>query len=254
MDGIKEFLKKYPYKLESYHFFLLEKLWNFHHDRESDKVMFPKVERLYFEMAGFIALLKKAQKFRDRISIKYKDGSSIEIENPENIDYLLSKMNDLLISNRHEDYMEVFGWEERGKIPSENISKYKTRVSEDEYNYLIASLNESDYIEEPYNEEEIKKIYKYEKAQMYLYNPVMKQRLSFYLTLIVDQFVKDGIFKSGLKTISTEDACFLYDYLLLIGITDDETRNRHEKYEYIKFELRKLKIEDIPKNLRLLVP
>lgn len=62
----------------------------------------------------------------------------------------------------------------------------------------------------------------------------------------IDRFAKKyGYFDNKINTISTVEACFLYDTFNLIGIIEgDESANNQEKYQYIKKELKKAKSEE----------
>lgn len=64
------------------------------------------------------------------------------------------------------------------------------------------------------------------------------------LLSFIDKYSKKyGYFDNELNTISTEEACFLYDTFDLIGlIQGDYSANKQEKYQYIKRELKKAKI------------
>lgn len=61
---------------------------------------------------------------------------------------------------------------------------------------------------------------------------------------VINRYAKEyGYFDNELNTISTEEACILYDTFDLIGlIQGDYSANNQEKYQYIKRELKKAKI------------
>jgi len=255
----KVLIEKYSYKLEYKHYNLLLDLSNYYNEKEGDRIHHPNTERCYYELACMLYILIKARKKGGKLSMKITEEEKasnvkIDIIEHENINYLWKITNDQLWGNRHEDYMEVFGWEDRQSVLPEDITRGKKTMPEVDYNNWVASMDESYYINEPYKEDEIKTILKYEKAQMESFNIVMRERLSFYLNKVVNAFVKDGIFKAGYKPISTEDACFLYEYLCIIGITEDNELSRREKKDYIRFELMKLKNKNLHDEIKLLVP
>jgi len=71
---------------------------------------------------------------------------------------------------------------------------------------------------------------------------IQKQYISRLLTFICYRARKFGVFDKSLKTISTSEACFLYDSFDLLGlIQGDVLAPNQEKYQYIKGELRKTK-------------
>lgn len=77
---------------------------------------------------------------------------------------------------------------------------------------------------------------------MYNLKKSSKKWLAIRLHNLVVNFRVDGVFDSTKKTISTNEASFLYDSLDIIGtIQADFTANNQDKYQFIKKELAKIK-------------
>lgn len=93
---------------------------------------------------------------------------------------------------------------------------------------------------EPYSETELSQIIEYEKEKIQNVEKSSKNRLAFKIQRIVDHYREEHIFDSTKKTIATNEACFLYDALDVLGaIQADQSANNQDKYEFIKKELRK---------------
>ena len=93
---------------------------------------------------------------------------------------------------------------------------------------------------EPYSETELSQIIEYEKEKIQNIEKSSKNRLAFKIQRIVDHYREEHIFDTTKKTIATNEACFLYDALDVLGaIQADQSANNQDKYEYIKKELRK---------------
>lgn len=249
---MKTFLENYSYKLGFENLNLLTSLRDYKDDKFLDALLYPNSDRSYYEVAHLYSILSEANKEGGGIIVKSKTtNKKIEVLYNENIVFLLEKISQYLIDNRHDDYMEQFGWGWRDNIPPLKILKWKDEVSEEVFNNF---LEEVDLIDKPYTDEEIKKILEYEKRQLEIINIVKRERLSFYLNRIVDSFKKEGIFETKPKTISTKDACFLYDYLLKLELKSDNTLSPNEKYQEIKNELNKLKNKKLQDEDTLLIP
>lgn len=93
---------------------------------------------------------------------------------------------------------------------------------------------------ELYSETELSQIIEYEKEKIQNVEKSSKNRLAFKIQCIVDHYREEHIFDSTKKTIATNEACFLYDALDVLGaIQADQSANNQDKYEFIKKELRK---------------
>lgn len=93
---------------------------------------------------------------------------------------------------------------------------------------------------EPYSKTELSQIIEYEKMKIQNYEKSSKNMLAFKIQRIVEHYREEHIFDSTKKTIATNEACFLYDVMNLLGaIQADQSANNQDKYEFIKKELRK---------------
>lgn len=93
---------------------------------------------------------------------------------------------------------------------------------------------------EKYSETELSQIIEYEKEKIQNLEKSSKNRLAFKIQRIVEHYREEKIFDSTKKTICTNEACFLYDAMNVLGaIQADQSANNQDKYEFIKKELRK---------------
>jgi len=93
---------------------------------------------------------------------------------------------------------------------------------------------------EPYSQTELSQIIEYEKEKIQNIEKSSKNRLAFKIQRLVEHYREEHIFDSTMKTIATNEACFLYDSLDVLGaIQADRSANNQDKYEFIKKELRK---------------
>lgn len=240
IEKLRGFLSQYSYRFKDKHINLLSNLMNFSRSTDYERKCFLLQESTrYFEIASFLNILTKAHKERGITTIKHS-RLKLEMQNFDLIDFLWTTMNNLLFQNRHDDYMELFDWETREGVLPEKYTQYRSKMTEEEYEDMIKQVDYSEYNATPYNKDEIITILDYEKKRMDSLQKLDKQALSYFLNEIVEVFKKDGIFSTKQKTISTDDACFLYEYLQEIGITEDRTKNNKDKYDFIKNELSKL--------------
>lgn len=92
---------------------------------------------------------------------------------------------------------------------------------------------------EPYSEEEIKKIHEYEMISDKMFGKIKKKWLSVRIKKIVKYFKEEGVFKSEYETISTQEACFLYDILCFKGVIEaNVTYIDQDKYQWIKGKMK----------------
>ena len=111
---------------------------------------------------------------------------------------------------------------------------FKEELQDGDDNYLTKNHTE------PYSEIELSQIIEYEKKSILNFEKSSKNRLAFKIQRIVDHYREEHVFNSDMKTIATNEACFLYDILNELGaIQADQSANNQDKYEFIKKELRK---------------
>jgi len=92
----------------------------------------------------------------------------------------------------------------------------------------------------PYTIDEITRIIQLENRVQKGLSLYKKRWISIRISPVVEHFKKTGIFDNSKKTIKTNEACFLYDVLDLLGaIRGDISANNNEKYQFIKKELKK---------------
>ena len=92
---------------------------------------------------------------------------------------------------------------------------------------------------EPYTDEEIAQIIEYETNEAISRKGHNKKRLSIRIKKITEYLREEGVFSLDYETISTSEACFLFDTLVLLGVIGkDDTFNNQEKYQFIKAKLK----------------
>ncbi|MBP1617554.1 MAG: hypothetical protein H6Q14_1381 [Bacteroidetes bacterium] len=110
---------------------------------------------------------------------------------------------------------------------------FKERLG-DEYNGIYQNYTEV------YSNAELEKIIQYERETVNRIQKNNKKRLALIIQRFVFHYREDNVFDSTKKTIATNEACFLYDSLDILGIIHaDIAANNNDKYEFIKKELRK---------------
>ena len=92
---------------------------------------------------------------------------------------------------------------------------------------------------EPYTDEEIAKIIEHETNSAISRKNHNKKLLSIKIKKITEYLREEGVFSLDYETISTSEACFLFDTLVLLGVIGkDDTYNNQEKYQFIKSKLK----------------
>lgn len=255
-DELYVFLESYPYEFNEKHIELLNELYWYSGNLSEDANFHQKSERSYYEAAYMYYILFKAVKGKTGVIFKSKTtNDKIDIIYMDSLINLLEFFSNSLIYSRHEDYMKQFGWDYREEIPPLSITLNLGIADIEDCMKLEKVSDLTTNISKPYNEEEIKQILKYEKKQMQIVNTVKRERLSYYLNKIVNCFIKDGIFKAGKKPICVDDACFLFNTLCYYEIWEEnELLSNKDKYDRVRFELKKLKHANLQDEITLLIP
>lgn len=126
---------------------------------------------------------------------------------------------------------------------SNNINNYLICLSSGWYEYefnwnLKKDLTDSYYPKDPYNDEELNQIIAYEKKRLVKAKDKPKDKFP-NIGFFVYNFRESNMFDNKIKTIKTNEACFLYDSLVQLGmIKGDDFYNSQEKYQYIKRHLK----------------
>ncbi|WP_291528847.1 hypothetical protein [Bacteroides sp. UBA939] len=121
--------------------------------------------------------------------------------------YLLA--NTLLEANSDGFYQYEFGWEYKDKI------QYKEGIAP------VYEIQEDPFYTEPYTDEELNTITAYElskeKKNVLSPNALIGKRLSF----IYNALSQKNIFGNSARGEKTKEYCFFYDYLVIIGKTNN---------------------------------
>ena len=89
-----------------------------------------------------------------------------------------------------------------------------------------------------YSDKQLSKIYNYEVELRKFGVPSRNEFLKGEIQFCVERLKFCGLFSKDTKTVKTNEACFLYDILILLGIINsDGIESSQEKYVYIKNKL-----------------
>lgn len=118
-----------------------------------------------------------------------------------------------------------------------NLNRYSGDIYECEFQWT--QINKSDGGK--YSDEQIDQILKYENNNKKSHDYYNKRKLSIRLKQSVFYLITEGVFNSDCKTISTSEACFIYDTLVDLEIIERSEFDivPQEKYQFIKKELKK---------------
>lgn len=139
--------------------------------------------------------------------------------------YLLA--NTLLEANSDGIYQYEFDWEYKEKI------QYKMGIAP------VYEIQEDPFYTEPYTDEELNTITNYElskeKKKVLSPNALIGKRLSYIYNVLSQK----SIFGKAVRGEKTKEYSFLYDYLVIIGETNDIGAEHSgsvgkEKYTYVK--------------------
>ncbi len=139
--------------------------------------------------------------------------------------YLLA--NTLLEANSDGTYQYEFDWEFKDKI------KYKRGLAP------VYEIQESPFYTEPYTDEELNSIIAYESNREKRKNLTPNASIGKRLSFIYNALIKQKIFGNTARGEKTKEYSFLYDYLVLIGITNNIGTGYSgyigkEKYTHVK--------------------
>jgi len=164
--------------------------------------------------------------------------NKIEIKHEINLNNLYLLCDSLLYSKNGGIYQREFGWEEKASYYSQHkddIISYTLPKDGTEKITYDDKIDVFAGVVDPYSEIELKKIIDYEHE--YLKDGIIGYK-ELRKTNVRDMVLKlreEGIFDTSYKTISTKEACFLFDVMVeLETIPHDLTLNNQEKYQYIK--------------------
>lgn len=187
-----------------------------------------------YELIQLFHVLKDSLKNKN-LQVKTRKGSIGNVVNISSneviIELLLSVNNSLILfMNRH---YNLVGNKISGKI---NLfdKKFITKSELLELNPDIDSSLISEITSKFYTlctNEEIEII----KNQLDFYRDRKLQGTKKLIKILLNKFKTQKIFRSELKTISTDEACFFYDILSYVEIVPKvDSMNSQEKYQFIK--------------------
>lgn len=214
---------------------------SYYEDSARDVLLTP-----YFELAKLTEILLKAYNNESSIQLNAILGgikNKVEIKENINIEYLHWMCDSLLHYYRQYEYRRVFGFQ--FKEPFHEIKKttviHSTQKEDGTWKEHFDDKIDvfSGLVQYTYSEKELEQIINYEKedytSSVKHYNNLLKIKLKD----IIETLREKNIFQTYLKTISTNEACFLYDtYVALETIKVDDTMSNQEKFQFIKRWLR----------------
>ena len=164
--------------------------------------------------------------------------NKIEINHENNINNLYFLCDSLLYSRSGKEYEHEFDWKEKESYYSKHKEDVLYRTLHLDGTETIKYDNEINVfagIVDAYSEIELKKIIEYENEEVKDSTNYYKEfRKTKIKDMVLELRVK-GIFDKSFKTISTKEACFIFDVLVALEtIPHDTTLNNQEKYQYIK--------------------
>lgn len=169
------------------------------------------ISQSYKNLINLSYLLKTAKD--KQTEIKIKSGDINYTLNCEQIIIDLILFVDTLIEYKQDGYFQYkFNWE------------FKQPIEHDVFDNLT----------EPYSNEETLSILKLvDEENIFKVKPI--SGASYRTKAVIKRLRNSGIFDSNCKTIKTNEACFIYDLLVIYGdIDEDFSANNQDKYQHIK--------------------
>lgn len=177
----------------------------------------------HLEMAELIQLLNQSilNSSTLKISTRIKNvKNEVELNSSFGKVHMWHLMNTLLEHSQDGLYQYEFG------IP------FKNNVSDDKEELYLNYT-------EAYSDHELNQIIQFENESVKNRIKHNKENTDIRIRLIIKNFKEDNVFDTNKKTITTNEACFIYDSLdMLEVILGDKFANNQEKYQYIKRILR----------------
>ena len=194
------------------------------------------------ELAKFSVILKDAlaNKSKFTISANYKNSiTKVEISEIENLKFLMYYIDSLLYNNQRGLYNLLF---------DNSFKKESLYTGSNNENIIFSPINMIDYefssvkslfsgFTEPYSKSQLETILEYENNTQLDYQKNHKTWYNRQIKIVVEYMRDKGYFNAKYKTISTKEACLIYDLIVIIGHVDfsiSNTMNSQEKYQFIK--------------------
>ena len=150
------------------------------------------------------------------ISVKspYKNSAKMSITSQTLIHTLHSFCNTLLNESMSSTFQEKLHLQ-----PKERMS-----TDSNIFNFTV-----------PYTTDEFKKIIAYQKKSTSIFNNYdKKNKIQGPILQLINKYRNNKIFDTSLKTIATNEACFIYDTLTDLDIIEDESFSHQDKYKAIQ--------------------
>ncbi|MBP1617553.1 MAG: hypothetical protein H6Q14_1380 [Bacteroidetes bacterium] len=194
------------------------------------------------ELAEFTRILLNSKKTDNPIEVKY-GNKKIKINNDLHKTRLNYVVNALLEHEVRKNYSLRFP-EDLSKDfclkPSIKICMEMYEQSSDKDDYSVFQI--IDFSKVLYSNQEINRIIDIVKEkgrfQSNKYSKLKKEQLKDLLKETISTLKKKDLFNKNLKTIATNEACFLYDVFAFAKLIEhDSSANNQEKYQFIKRRL-----------------
>ena len=198
------------------------------------------------ELAKLDLLIREAMLKNDKITISTtikNINKRVEVKNIENLEYISYFISSLLYCSQRGLYEIIYDWKSKKSL-FENLNNLPNIFSE----YINLIADNKGHIKklfagytEPYSVKELEMIIGFENEKDIEFKKESKKILNRNLKYYIEKLRNENKFNNSYKTISTDEACLLYDLLVAAervpkGIS--LTMNNQEKYQYIKRKLK----------------
>ena len=199
-------------------------------------------DSLIIELAEFTKILLSSKKTDNPIEIKY-GNKRVKISNDLNKTRLNYVVNTLLEHEIRNDFSLGFPkdlYKDFFLKPSLKSRLEMHERSRDKDDYDMFQI--IDFSKVLFNNHELNNIIDIVKEKGKIkndkYSKSKKEQLRDLLNETISKLRKKELFNKNLKTIATNEACFLYDVFAFAKLIEaDLTANNQEKYQYIKRHL-----------------
>ena len=190
------------------------------------------------QIVNTILVLKYSLEKKTGIQISNISGKKqkVEIKDKDTIQFMLNQLE----LEFHFNYGRIYenGYEQNAEIQINEKTKIEDKKK---WDYC---LDKECYLEakavlyrnfQPYSVDELNMISRYIKSLVSEKNDELKNKFKSQINNGVNLLKTKNIFNSDYKTISTNEACFLYDLMNYFRkVLPSETMNKQDKYQFIK--------------------